>query len=152
MNCLSVLEINPLLVDLFANIFFDSKGCLFIFWFSLLCRRSHLFIFVFIFITLGSGSKKILLWFMSKNILPVFPSKLYSIQPSLLFTQSCPTLCNPMDCSTRVFPVHHQLPELSQIHVHRVGDAIPPSHPLLPPSPPALSLSQHQVLFQSVSF
>ena len=51
-----------------------------------------------------------------------------------------------MDCSTPGFPVHHQLPELTQTHVHRVSDAIQPSHPLLPPSPPALSLSQHQGL------
>ena len=57
-------------------------------------------------------------------------------------TQSCPTLCNPMDCSTPGFPVHHQLLELAQTHVHRVGDAIQPSHPLS--SPPALNLSQHQ--------
>ena len=45
-------------------------------------------------------------------------------------TQSCPTLCDPMDCSMPGFPVHHQLPELAQTHVHRVGDAIQPSHPL----------------------
>ena len=55
-----------------------------------------------------------------------------------LVAQSCPTLCNPMDCSTPGFPVHHQFPELAQIHVHQVGDAIQPSHPLLslllPPS------------------
>ena len=51
-----------------------------------------------------------------------------------------------MDCSTPGFPVHHQLPELTQTHVHRVGDAIQPSHPLLSPSPPAFSLSQHWVL------
>ena len=63
--------------------------------------------------------------------------------------QLCPTLWDPMDCSTPVFPVHHQLPELAQTHVHWVGDAIQPSHPLLPPSP-ALSLSQHQGLFQWV--
>ena len=56
-----------------------------------------------------------------------------------------------MDCSTPGFPVHHQLPELTQTHVHRVGDAIQPSHPLSPPSPPAFSLSQHQGLFQGVS-
>ena len=48
-------------------------------------------------------------------------------------TKSCPTLCNPMDCSTPGFPVHHQLLELTQTHVHRVGDAIQPFHPLLPP-------------------
>ena len=64
--------------------------------------------------------------------------------------QLCPTLWDPMDCSTPVFPVHHQLPELAQTHVHWVGDAIQPSHPLLPPSPPALNLSQHQGLFQWV--
>ena len=58
--------------------------------------------------------------------------------------QSCPTLWNPMDCSTPFFPVHHQLPELAQTHVHWVGDAIQPSHPLLSPSPPAFNLFQHQ--------
>ena len=51
--------------------------------------------------------------------------------------QSCPTLCDPMNCSTPGLPVHHQLPEFTQIHVHQVGDAIQPSHPLLSPSPPA---------------
>ena len=65
--------------------------------------------------------------------------------------QSRPTLCNPMDCSTPGFPVLHQLPELAQRHVHPAGDAIQPSHPLLSPSPPAFSLSQHQGFFQSVS-
>ena len=62
--------------------------------------------------------------------------------------QSCPTLCNPMNCSTSGLPVHHQLPEFTQTHVHRVGDAIQPSHPLSSPPPPALNLSQHQGLFQ----
>ena len=64
---------------------------------------------------------------------------------------SCPTLCDPMDCSTPGFPVHHQLPELAQTHVHQVGDAIQPSHPLSSPSPPAFNLSQHHSLFQWVS-
>ena len=59
--------------------------------------------------------------------------------------QSCPTLCDPMDCSTPGFPVPHQLLELTLSHVHGVSDAIQPSHPLLSPSPPALNLSQHQV-------
>ena len=63
-------------------------------------------------------------------------------------TQSCPTLCDPMDCSTLGFPVHNQLPELAQTHVHQVSDAIQPSHPLSTPSPPAFNLSQHQGLFQ----
>ena len=65
--------------------------------------------------------------------------------------QSYPTLCDPMDCSTQV-PVHHQLPELAQTQVHRVGDAIQPSHPLLSLSPPAFNLSQHWGLFQSQLF
>ena len=63
----------------------------------------------------------------------------------------CLTLYDPMDCSTPGFPVHHQLPELAQTHVHRVGDAIQPSHPLSSPSPPAFNLSQNQGLFQWVS-
>ena len=62
--------------------------------------------------------------------------------------QSCPTLCNPMDCSTPGLPVYHQLPELAQTHVHQVGDVIQPSHPLSSPSPPAFNLSQHQGLLQ----
>ena len=65
--------------------------------------------------------------------------------------QSCPTLCNPMDCSTPGLPVHHQLPEFTQTHVHWIGDAIQPSHTLSSPSPPAFNLSQHQGLFQWVS-
>ena len=64
-----------------------------------------------------------------------------------LVPQSCLTLWEPMDCSTLGFPVHHQLPELAQTHVHRIGDAIQPSHPMLSPSPPNFSLSQHQGLF-----
>ena len=59
-------------------------------------------------------------------------------------------LCDPMDCNAPGLPVHHQLPESTQTHVH-VGDAIQPSHPLSSPSPPALNLSQHQALFQWVS-
>ena len=65
-------------------------------------------------------------------------------------SQSCLTLCDPMDCSTPGFPVHHQLPELTQTHIHWVSDAIRPSHPLSSPSAPALNLSQHQGLFQWV--
>ena len=66
-------------------------------------------------------------------------------------TQSCPTLCNPMDSSIPGFPLHHQLLELAQIHVRQVSDAIQPSHPLSSPSPPTFNLSQHQCLFQWVS-
>ena len=65
--------------------------------------------------------------------------------------QLCPTLWDPMNCSTPGLPIHHQLPESTQTHVHCVGDAIWPSHPLPTPSPPALNLSQHQGLFKRVS-
>ena len=65
--------------------------------------------------------------------------------------QSCPTLCHPMNRSTPGLPVHHQLPEFTQTHVHPVGDAIQPSHPLSSPSPPAPNPSQYQSLFQWVN-
>ena len=65
-------------------------------------------------------------------------------------TQSCLTLCHPMDCSTPGFPVPHCLPEFAQTHVYLVSDAIRSSHPLLSPSPPAFNLSQHNGLFQGV--
>ena len=68
-----------------------------------------------------------------------------------MVTQSCLTLCDPMDCSMLGFPVYHQLPEPTQTHVHHISDAIQPSHPLLSPSPPALDLSQHQGLYKWVS-
>ena len=61
-------------------------------------------------------------------------------------------LCDTMNHSTPGLPVHHQLPESTQTHVHRVSDAIQPSHPLSFPSPPAFNLSQHQGIFQWVSF
>ena len=64
--------------------------------------------------------------------------------------KSCPTLCKPMHCSMPGFAALHCLPDIVQTHVHWVGDAIQPSHPLPPPSPPALNLSQHQGLFQLV--
>ena len=95
------------------------------------------------------------------------PHLLFSLTPAMLPTsliltlnnifssiaQSCPILCNPMDCSTPGFPVHRRLVEhqLDQTHVHRVSDAIQPSHPLSSPSPPAFNLSQHQDLFQWVN-
>ena len=65
--------------------------------------------------------------------------------------QSCPTLCDPMDCSMPGLPVHHQLQGFTQTHVHWVGDAIQPLHLLSSPSPPALNLSQHRGFFQWVS-
>ena len=79
------------------------------------------------------------------------PEVLFSSVKFSSVAQSCVTLCDPMDCSTPGLPVHHQLPESTQTHAHRVGDAIQPSHPLVSPSPPALNLSQHQGLFQWAS-
>ena len=76
--------------------------------------------------------------------------KCISIQFSSV-TQSCLSLCDPMNCSTPGLPVHHQLPEFTQTHVRWVSDAIQPSHPLLSPSPPTFNLSQHQGLFQWLS-
>ena len=76
--------------------------------------------------------------------------RLSSVQFSSV-AQSCPTLWDPMNRSTPGLPVHHQLQEFTQTHVHRVSDAIKPSHPLLSPSPPAPNPSQHQSLFQWVN-
>ena len=80
------------------------------------------------------------------------PRDFSSVQFSSV-AQSCPTLCDPMNCCTPGLPVHHQLPEftqthVTQTHVHRVSDAIQPSRPLSSPSPPAPNPSQHQSLFQ----
>ena len=75
----------------------------------------------------------------------------YSSYCCCSFSKSSLTLCDPMDCHTPGFPVLHNFPEFSQTQAHRVSDAIQPSHPLSPPSPPALNLSQHQGLFKCVS-
>ena len=77
-----------------------------------------------------------------KFLKPVKYHKYQKIQQKFsLVTQLCPTLCDRMDCSTPGLPVYHQLPELAQTHVHQVGDAIQPSHPLSCPSPPTFNLS-----------
>ena len=78
----------------------------------------------------------------------VYISSIFSYFSSV--TQACLTLCDPMNWGSRL-PVHHQLLELAQTHVHQVSDAIQPAHPLLSPSPPAPNPSQHQSLFQWVS-
>ena len=83
-------------------------------------------------------------------ILIIFLQTDVSVQFSSV-TQSCPIPCDPMDCSMPGFPVHNQLLELAQPHVHQAGDTIQPSHPLSLSSPPALNLSQHQGLFQWVN-
>ena len=91
--------------------------------------------------------------------LTIYNSHILSAQNHLLtgsvqfssVAQSCLTLCDPMKRRTPGLPVHHQLPEFTQTHVHQVSDAIQPSHPLLSPSPPAPNPSQHQGLFQWVN-
>ena len=80
----------------------------------------------------------------------VHPYLLVSVQFSSV-AQLCPTLCDPMNRSTPGLPVHYHLPEFTQAHVHQVGDAIQPSHPLSSPSPPAPNPSQHLGLFQRVN-
>jgi len=86
--------------------------------------------------------------FLLPYILKALSSIIYLLYQSVSsVAQLCLTLCNPMDCSTPGLSVHHQLRELAQTHVHWVGDAIQPSHPLWSPSPSAFNLSQHQGLF-----
>ena len=90
-----------------------------------------------------TGNISTCLWEIRKNL----------IQGQLSYqfgsvAQSCPTLCNPMDCSTTGFPVHHQFPKLAQTHVKKVSDAIQSSHPLSSPYPLEFNLSHHQGLFQ----
>ena len=108
-----------------------------------------------------SSTVQFILWFIVQLPFPTrgFLGELledlisYLILTSVQFSsvaQSCLTLCDPMDYSTEGFPVHHQILEFAQTHVHRVGDAIQPSNPLSSPSPPAFNLSQHQGLFQWV--
>ena len=90
---------------------------------------------------------------LQADALPTEPlgESLFYIESVNSIAHFCLTLWDPMDCSMPGLPVHHQLPEFSQTHVHWVGDAIQPSHLLLPPSPPAFNLFQHQGLFQWVS-
>ena len=87
----------------------------------------------------------LLLNMLSRLVITLLPRS--SVQFSSV-AQSCLTLCDPMNRSTPGLPVHHHLPEFTQTHVHQVGDAIQPSHPLSSPSPLAPNPSQHQSLFQ----
>ena len=80
-----------------------------------------------------------------KNFFFIFKSSQFSS-----VAQSCPTLCDPMNCSKPGLSVHHQLSQFTQTHIHWISDAIQPSHPVSSPSPPAFSLSQHQSLFKWV--
>ena len=98
----------------------------------------------------SSGSWRSFLYSSSVYSCHLFIISSASVQFSSV-TQPCPTLCEPMNRSMPGLPVHYQLPEFTQTHAHRVGDAIQPSHPLSSPSPPAPNPSQHQGLFQWVS-
>ena len=90
--------------------------------------------------------------FLNSSIIRYFQWKrLSSVQKFSSVTRSCPTLCDPMNCSTPGLPVHHHFPEFTQTHVHRVSDAIQPSHPLSSPCLPAPNPSQDQSLFQWVN-
>ena len=88
----------------------------------------------------------------SISITLILSSRTWLFIQSVQLSQSCLTLCDRIDCSTTGFPVHHQLPELAQTHIHQVSDTIQPSYHLSSPSPPAFNLSQHQSLFQWVRF
>jgi len=89
-------------------------------------------------------------WGRRRNYQPDLVPFFASVQFSSV-AQSCPILCDPMNRSTPCLPVHHQLPEFTQTQVHRVSDAIQPSHPLSSPSPPTPNPSQHQSFFQWVN-
>ena len=133
MSCLYILDINPLSVDSFANIFSHSEGCLFILFMVYFTVqklwsfiRSHLFIFVFISITLGGGSKNVLLWFMSKSVLPMFSSK-SSILSGLTFRSQIHfefiVVYGVRECSNFIllhvavqFSQHHLVKRLSFLH------------------------------------
>ena len=82
------------------------------------------------------------------KVMEILPFKWFSSVQFISVAQSCPTLCDPMNRSMPGLPVHHQLLEFTQTHVHPVGDAMQLSHPLSSPSPPAPNPSQHQSLFQ----
>ena len=101
------------------------------------------------YIDLGRGS---LCWVEKQKVVRPYWICLAPLRSTFSsVAQSCPTLCNPMNRSTPDLPVHHHLPEFTQSHVHRVRDAIQPSHPQSSPSPPAPNPSQHQSLFQWVA-
>ena len=113
-------------------------------WFSVSGRlkllvQSHL-------VLIGKHKASVFFFFFFRNLLKTFITYMPVIQFSSV-AQSCPTFCNHVNCSMPGFSVYHQLPESTQTHVHRVGDAIQPSHPLLSPSP-ALNLSQYQGLLK----
>ena len=100
---------------------------------------------------IGEASSNFSVQSEMNHIYFLLPNDQYRHCCCCLVAKLCPTLCNPMDWGRQDFPALHYLPEFAQTHVHWVGDAIQPSHPQLPPSPPVLNSSQHWGLFQWVS-
>ena len=109
-------------------------------------------LFFFFFIFYRHSRQKMTSWNQARNTEDDFRSSqsIKTIQFSSV-AQSCPTLCDPMNRSTPSLPVHHQLPEFTQTHVHQVSDAIQPSHPRLSPSPPARNPSSIKVFFHETT-
>ena len=168
-TCLDVLYHNSLCVRLFANYCFPQlPGILALFSsFVRWCKTNVIFLisdrnlWAYCDITYKNASSFIKLslfsYIQSQHLLENIYSFAFPIIEEFTYVQfssvaqSCLTLCDPMNRSTQGLPVHHQLPEFTQTHVHGVGDAIQPSHPLSSPSPPAPNPSQHQSLFQWVN-
>ena len=111
---------------------------------SQLCRKAKTKVLFYIFDTVVSNS-------LTSYYIVIYIYSFWFWYQFSSVAQSCPTLCHPMDCRMPGFLGHHQLLELTQTHVHQVGDAIQSSHPLSSPSPPAFNLFQHHNLFQWVS-
>ena len=117
----------------------------------ILISKFNLFIFMALTVKLGFILSPYFMFLIYHTFLSHFFLLLLFFNPSIQFSsvaQSCPALWDPMNRSTPGLPVHHHLLEFTQTHIHRVSDAIQPSHPLSSPSPPAPNLSQHQGLFQ----
>ena len=121
-------------------------------WSDGICYGFHFFNFKFWIWVLSQFFQSPLSSSSRGSLVPLHfqPLKWYHLHISCSVAQSCPTLCNPLDCSMPGFPVLYHFPELAQTHVHWVSDDIWPSHPLLSPSPPSFNFSQHQGLFRWV--
>ena len=158
---LSIEELNPLcnifakLLAVFQKNFLSRSNDLFLTsllqWFSLWNLLLHCFYVQISDIIYGQKNQKsnsCSIWSFFGHLERIWMSSFSQVSSVI---QSGPALCDPMDCSTPGLPVHHHLPELTQTHVHWVGDAIQPSHPLSFPSPPTFNPSQHQGVFKWVS-
>ena len=157
---LSIEELNPLcnifakLLAVFQKNFLSRSNDLFLTsllqWFSLWNLLLHCFYVQISDIIYGQKNQKsnsCSIWSFFGHLERIWMSSFSQVSSVI---QSGPALCDPMDCSTPGLPVHHHLPELTQTHVHRVRDAIQPSHPLSFPSPPTFNPSQHQGVFKWV--